>query len=55
MIPLRALLCLVVLLVAITSVSDSYSCSSRDFSYSKFLLVAFLGVVVGGADLDRSD
>ena len=45
----------VVRLVAITPVTDSHSCSSGDFSSSKFLIVAFLGFVVGGGDLVRSD
>ena len=55
MIPLRALLFFVVLLGAITPVSDSHSCPSGDFSLSKFLIVAFLGLVVGGGDLGRFD
>ena len=55
LIPLRALLFFVVLLVPITPVSDSHSCSSGDFSRSKFLVVAFLGLVVGGGDLGLSD
>ena len=34
--------------------SDSHSCSSGDFSRSKFLVVAFLGLVVVGGDHGRS-
>ena len=34
---------------------DSHACSSRNFSLLKFLLVAFLGLVVGGGDLGRSN
>ena len=55
LIPLIALLFFVVLLWPMTAVSDSHSCSSGDFSRSKFLVVAFLGLVVGGGDLGRSD
>ena len=56
LIPLRALShSLVVLLEAITAVSDSHSFPSGDLSPSKFLLVAFLAVVLVGANLGRSD
>ena len=36
-------------------VSDSHTCSSGDFSHAKFILVAFLGLVVGGGNLGQSD
>ena len=35
--------------------SDSHSCSSGEFSRSKFHVVAFLSLVVGGGDLGRCD
>ena len=53
--PVRALLFLVVLLIAITRPSDSHSSSSGDFSGSKFLLVAVLGLVIRHGDLGQSD
>ena len=43
--------CCVVLLVAITALRDSHSCSSGLFSGSKFSLVGFLVLVVRGVDL----
>ena len=40
--------------MAITSVRDSHSCPSADFSRSKFLVVAFLSLVVVAGDLGQS-
>ena len=46
---------LVVLLEDINVRSDSHVCSSEDFPCSKLCLVDFLGLVVAGGDLARSD